>query len=292
MHLRRSLLITPANSPRKLARAAQLDVDAVILDLEDGVAPNAKAEARKAAIAAFSSDRFNGKERMIRINAVDTPWFWDDIVQVVTAGVADALVLPKANSGEDVKFVSRIIDQWECSWDRQQHNTKSLELVPLIETATGILNVDSIAKASPRVTAIIFGSGDFSAETGAQLGPDTLAFPRSRIAIAAASAGIDAVDGAYFADVRDETAVAEDAATAARFGFTGKLVFHPSQVDAINRAFTPTAEEIRRARRIMAAYEDKAQEGVGVFEIDGEFVAIDIVKRYQRRLAIAERLGL
>lgn len=276
---RRSMLLMPGSSTSKVTKAAGLPCDAIVVDLEDGVAPDAKALARTAVTDLLPTLDLGHRECVVRVNDARSPLLVEDLRAVVAAStmdIVDTVMLPKVADAGDVVFVSRLLELLGAP--------ASLTVIALVETAAGVLNVDEIARA-PRVSGLFFGSGDYRLDTGIELTDAALAFPRARIATAAAAARIDAIDAAFFTALRDASATKQDALCAKEFGFTGKVVFHPNQIAPVNEAFTPSAAEVRRAEHIVAEFERQAH--LGVVEIDGEFVAVDIMRHYERILATA-----
>lgn len=246
----------------------------MILDLEDGVSPGRKAEARSAAFAALRLS-FGPRDRLLRINALDSPWGADDLVAVREASVLpDTLVIPKVDTPEQVLAVARALEG------------KTVDLLPHIETARGLLAAAVIAACHPRVNGLFFGAGDYLVETGGQRTPQTLLHPRSVVVAAAAAARIAAIDTPYF-HLGDLAGLEADAAAAAELGFAGKAAVHPEQLAVINRAFTPPPERVAWAERVIATAE--RAEG-GVFVVDGEMADAMTVRIAQRVLAAAGAL--
>jgi citrate lyase beta subunit len=280
--LRRSLLITPGNRPERLAGAAALPVDAVVMDLEDGVAPADKPAARTAIAAALASLAFGDRERIVRINAVGTAEYHADLV-VLDCAMLDTLFVPKVESPDQLRQLAGWLEAHEGSRDRP------VEIIATIETPRGLWRALDIADASPRTTALFFGSGDYTAATGSAVTERALAGPRALIVAAAAAAGIEAIDAAEFNDVRNPAAARADALIARELGFSGKLLFHPNQIAPVNEVFTPTDAEVAKARRIVAAYEAARAEGRGTAVVDGTFIAVDIMLMAGRTLRRAER---
>jgi citrate lyase beta subunit len=277
---RRSLLLTPGHQAARLAKAVTLDVDAVVFDLEDGVPPGSKPEARKVVARALGALDAGGRERMVRVNGVGTTDLVEDL-RALPLDRVDALFVPKVRDTGHVAVLERLVACYEGA----RH--APVPFVLTIETPDALFRAAAIAAASRRTVALFFGSGDYSAETGCALTPDALAVPRALIAAAAGSAGVQAIDAAFFVDVRDAEAARADALVARALGFTGKVVFHPGQVAPVNDVFTPTAAEIARARSVIAAWEAARATGDGVLLAGGEFVAIDIVRMMERVLARA-----
>jgi citrate lyase beta subunit len=286
--LRRSLLITPGDRPERIAKAATLEADAVVLDLEDGVGPEQKPPARKAIREALATLDFGRRERSVRINAVGTPEHEADLATLDVSRV-DSLFVPKVESAEQLERLSIWLDTAE---QRHSPRARPVEIIATIETPRGLFNALAIAEATQRTTALFFGSGDYTAATGSAVTERTLAMPRTLIVAAAAARGIEAIDAAYFASVKDVIATREDARIARELGFSGKLVFHPSQISVANEIFTPSPAEIERAHRIIAAYEAARARGQGTAYVDGEFIAVDIAVMAERVLARARQAGL
>ncbi len=284
--LRRSLLITPGDRPERIAKAAHSDADALVLDLEDGVGPEQKAAARQAIREALASLDFGGRERIVRINSVDSAEHARDL-DALDASRIDAIFLPKVESGAHVASVSAWLDAREHDIAR----ARPIEIIATIETPRGLLKALEIAEASRRTTALFFGSGDYTAATGSAVTERSLAVPRALIVAAAAAVGIEAIDAAYFVAVKDVTATQADAELARELGFAGKLVFHPSQIAVANAVFTPSAEDIGKARRVLDAWKEAQRQGRGTAYSDGVFIAIDIALMAERVLARARQAG-
>ncbi|BAN26272.1 HpcH/HpaI aldolase/citrate lyase family protein [Caballeronia insecticola] len=272
---RRSMLITPAHRPERMAGAMKLAVDSFVFDLEDGVPPARRDEARAHLAQLMPSLDFGGRERVVRINAVGTADCERDLGAIPLAS-CDALLVPKVESAEQLRWL-----------DEALAAAPALKLIVTLETPRGVLNALAIGDASARVGAFFFGSGDYTMQTGAEITPTALLWARSTIVAAAGAVGCDAIDAPYLHGLRDPHGTHEDALRAKELGFTGKVVFHPAQVDAVNRAFTPTDTQTARAQRIVDAFEAVKASGEGTAIVDGEFVAIDLVPRMQRVLDLA-----
>jgi len=283
--LRRSMLMTPGNRPDRLLKAFGYAADCLVFDLEDSVPPDAKHEARACVARALQAASQDGCERCVRINSLASGFGADDLAGLPLDRI-DSIMLPKVESAAEVIDVERRLE----ALDGGRGRTLPLQLVLTLETPRGILQALAIALASARTTAIFFGSGDYSAATGAAVTANALLFARSTVAAAAGAAGAQAIDAAYFQDVRDANATRQDALAARELGFAGKVVFHPVQVPVANEVFSPMPAEIERAQRVVAAYEDALAQGHGTALAGGVFVAIDLVEPARRLLRLAARV--
>jgi citrate lyase beta subunit len=284
--LRRSMLMTPGNRPDRLAKAASYGADCLVYDLEDSVPAAAKAAARRCVAQALEQAGSDGRERCVRINALGSGHGADDLAALPLARL-DSLLLPKVESAAEVLDVQRRL----LALGGDRGRTRPIELILTLETPRGVLQALAIADASSLTSALFFGSGDYSAATGAAVTPTSLLFARSTVAAAAGAAHLQAIDAAYFEDVRDAEGTRRDALAARELGFAGKVVFHPNQVAVANQVFSPSAAELERARRIVAVYEQALAQGRGTAFTDGVFVAIDIAgpaQRLLRRAALIE----
>ncbi len=272
VHLRRSLLFVPADQDARIRKAATLACDGVIVDLEDGVAPAKKAEARAGMAVALRDVAFGARERLVRINPLDSPWGRDDLAALLGgAALPDTVVIPKINHPEEVLKVIGALDGLP------------VDLLPHIETARSLLAAPAIASCHPRVTGLFFGAGDYLVETGGQRTPQALLYPRSVIAAAAAAARVVAIDTPYFR-LGDLSGLEHDAADAAELGYAGKAAIHPEQIAVINRVFTPAAERVAWAKRVLAHAEET---GAGAFVVDGEMADAMTLRIARRVLAAA-----
>jgi citrate lyase beta subunit len=283
--LRRSMLMTPGNRPDRLRKAFGCGADAVVFDLEDSVPPAAKVQARQSIAEVVREGPRDGREICVRINSLESGFGADDLAALPLATI-DSIMVPKVESAEGLLRVHHVLEGLECDRGRE----RPLELIVMLETPRGILQALPIADATRRTTALFFGSGDYTAATGAAITPTSLLFARSTVAAAAGAVGIQAIDAAYFLDVRSAPATREDGVAARELGFAGKVVFHPAQVPVANAVFSPTAAEIQRAERVVAGYRQALAEGHGTAVADGVFVAIDLVAPAQRLLDIAARV--
>jgi citrate lyase subunit beta/citryl-CoA lyase len=281
----------PASSERFLAKARELDVDEVMLDLEDSVAPDAKPAARELAVAALRDGGWDGKLVAVRVNGVTTPWAFQDVIAVLEGapGAVDTLILPKVSDPAAVVWLDLLLGQLEQAAGLAAGRTG---IEAQIEDAAGLAAVEAIAAASPRLVSLVFGPADFMASIGMRsltVGgqPDGYAFdahhyPLMRMLVAAKAHGLQAIDGPY-ARIGDTDGLRAAAASAAALGYDGKWVLHPGQVDIIAAAFTPAAEEYARAVRILDAYEHSTTvDRRGAVMLDGE-----MIDEASRKLALA-----
>lgn len=277
-----------------MTKAAASAADEVVFDLEDGCALSQKVAARKTLVEAFQTLDFKGKIRAFRSNGVHTKFFYRDVIEVVEVAGSniDVMVLPKVHEAADVLFADRLLTQIEQNAGLVKGRIK---LEALIESASGMLHAEQIAVSSSRLVALIFGSADYAGDMGVR-GPEREQFAlcqhaRTQILAAARAAIIQAIDGVTF-EFRDLELCKRDAQIAADMGFDGKWAIHPSQVDVINKAFTPTPEEISRASEIVDLYGKADQDGAGVIVYKDEMVDEASLHAERRTLAIAKKLGL
>jgi len=283
--LRRSMLMTPANRADRLARALACDADAFVFDLEDGVPPAQKRAARENMAHALRTLNFEGRERCVRINGLDTPDCAADIAAIPWAQV-DSIMVPKAESARSVLDLEACLIRAGAD----QGHARPVELIVMLETPRGIFNALAIADATERTTALFFGSGDYTSATGGAINDTTLNYPRSVVTAAAAAAGTQAIDAAFFAAVKDAEATRRDALVAREFGFSGKVVFHPNQVAVVNETFSPSAEEILRAQLVVSGYRQGLLQGHGTSVNQGVFIAVDLVAPAERILTLAAQI--
>mgnify|MGYP000867220978 CR=1 FL=1 len=289
MRARRALLYVPGNDQAKIAKAAALGVDAVILDLEDGVALNRKDEARAVILETLKSTDFGPAERLVRINPFYTGRAERDL-EAVLPGRPEALVLPKANSAELVRETDRLLTAAE---ERLGFPIGSTGIVALIESGLAFVNLASICAASPRLQGLILGAEDLAADTGITRTVEAgeLLYARSALVMHAAAFGLQAVDMVQ-TNFKNEDLLREECQTGARLGFTGKQIIHPAQVAVTQAAFTPSAAEVERAQLIMEKAQIAQAQGMGAYSLDGEMVDLPVVKRAETILARARAAGL
>ena len=275
----RSFLFAPGN-PRRVEKALSLDADAVILDLEDAVAI-AEKPATRGAIAAALQQRRTGL-LYVRVNAVDTEFCYGDLCAVVRKGL-DGVILPKVESAAALATVDWLLAQLERE---QGLPARSIDLIPIIETARGLSDIEQILAAQTRVKRLAFGAGDFTLDVNMQWSRSEaeLAYARSRIVTASRAAGIEAPLDTVWVDLQDEAGLEASARAALACGYQGKMCIHPNQVGPVNRIFTPSEAEIAFAEQVVAAFEKAEAEGVASIQLDGKFIDYPIVYRAQRVL--------
>jgi citrate lyase subunit beta/citryl-CoA lyase len=287
--LRRSMLFLPGSSQKMIEKAAKSEADSIIIDLEDGVSPNQKINARHLATEALKSLDFGHRERTIRINPLDSPFGRDDLFLVIQ-GVPDAIVIPKVNCPEDVLKVDRLLTQAE---EQARLPLQGIDLILLMETPAAIVNAVKIAGCCPRIKALIFGAADYSRETRGRITRERLEllYPLNQLLLAARIANIDVIDSPHFA-IDDIEGLTQQAERAAALGYDGKAVIHPKQIEPVNRVFTPSLEEVAQAKKIIEAFEKAKQEGIGVIALEGQMIENVHVAIAQRTLWVAKKAGL
>src|ERR1700719_2100185 len=279
----RSLLYVPASSERFLAKAHERGADAIILDLEDAVAPLEKARARAALAEAVAAVGRNGATVFVRINAVATRLALDDADAACQAG-AFGLLVAKVQTPADLELIDARLDFAERTAGRE----RPVALVPMLEDPGAVLDARTIAGASPRAFALVSGSEDMATAMGAEPTPEVLRLPKLLVHLAAKAAGLYSFGMLRtVADFQDADSVAASAREARTFGFDGASCIHPSVVPILNAAFTPTPAEIDHARRMVAGFEAAKAAGDGAFLFDGKMVDEPVVARARRVLALA-----
>ena len=282
---RRSALYIPGSNPKAMAKARDLKADAIILDLEDSVAPEAKPEARERIMQILKAGGFGGREMLIRVNGVHTPWGEADL-EAAALAAPDGVLLPKVDGPGTVMHAARIL----------RKAPEKTRLWAMMETPHAMLNAASIASiaADPasRLEALVLGLNDLAKETRARLTPGRAAFaPWLATCVAAARAhGCDVIDG-VFNDIKDLAGFAAECRQGLEFGFDGKTLIHPTQVDICNDIFAPTPPEIAQARAILAAFDLPENAGKGVLQIEGRMVELLHAQMAKSTLAIADSIA-
>lgn len=287
--MRRSMLFLPGNTPNIIVNGEVLGADALILDLEDAVAPTEKDAARILVRNAISRMGFGGCEVIVRVNALDSAFWRDDLDAIIP--VRPAMIMPpKTSRAQDVLEMDAYIAALEEKLGMEKN---SVRLIPLIETALGVENAFEIASASPRVAAIFLGGEDLTADLRCQRTKEgaEIAYARSRMVCAARAAGVEVYD-TPFTDVNDDQGIYLDAKLAKSLGFTGKAAISPRHVRAINEVFSPTIAEIDYAYEVMAAIKAAQAQGRGAVALRGKMIDAPIVSRARQTIEMAEALGL
>ncbi len=311
--LNRSELAVPGSSPRMFEKAAQSEADIIFLDLEDAVAPDVKEEARRNVIEAINDIDWGEKTLSVRINGLDTPYMYRDLVDLFekTRDRLDLIMIPKVGTAADVYTVDCIVTQIENARGRKRR--VGFELI--IETALGMQNVHEIAAASPRNESLHFGVADYAAsirarttkiggvhpdygvltdpdEEGARqfFWGDPWHYAIARMVVAARANGLRPVDGP-FGDIRDADGYRAAAKRAAVLGCEGKWAIHPSQIGLANEIFSPSEAEVTRARRILEAMEEAKREGKGAVSLDGRLIDIASIRQAEALVAKADRIA-
>lgn len=275
---RRSVLYMPGANERALEKAKTLPADALILDLEDAVAPDAKVEARQRVCAAAASGEYGSREVTIRVNGLDTEWHADDIKAAAKAGPA-AIVVPKVNSADEVRQLEAAL----ADAGAPEHT----KIWAMVETPVAMLHAEEIAAASDRLTTLVMGTNDLAKELHAEFIPGRapLLTGLSLCLLAARATGKVILDG-VFNDVKDADGFEAECVQGRQLGFDGKTLIHPSQLEPCNRVFAPAAEEVERSERIIAAFEQAQREGLGVATVDGRMIENLHVDNARRILAV------
>lgn len=285
MDLRRTMLFMPGNNPGMLQNGGVFGADALILDLEDAVAPMEKDAARLLVAQALQTVDYAGSEKVVRINPLDT--FAREDIKAIVPCRPDALVVPKVEKAEDIAEVVRLVEAAE------QPGQTPVKLIALLETPAGIAEAYHIAKAHARVVALAFGAEDYTASLGAKRTKEgtEIFSARTHVVNSAAAAGIQSID-TPFTDVNDREGLIADTELAKQLGFKGKLAINPRQIDDIHKVFNPTDKDIDWAQRVIRAIRKAEAEGSGVASLDGKMVDAPIVARAERILYLARLLGL
>ncbi len=286
-HLRRSFLYVPGSEERKLAKAQTLGADAVILDLEDSVAPERKAEARERISALLRGAPNPATEWLLRLNGPTSPYFEADL-GCALAAAPDGLVIPKVDDPGALLEVDRRLDAAERTAGRP---AGGLKLFAMIESARAVLNAHTIAGATSRLQGLILGHVDLLRDLGLTPGPagqGTVHHARCQVVLAARAARVDAVDAIYL-NIRDHDGLRDESLQASRLGFVGKQVIHPEQIPIVHAAFTPSAERVQRAERVLRAWQEAQAHGRGVVAMDGMLLEPPVIAMEELVLERARR---
>ncbi len=291
IRLRRSVLYMPAANARALEKAKTINADALIFDLEDAVAPDAKEEARAQACAAASSGDYDYRELTIRCNSLSTPWGEADVSAAAKAGPS-AVVIPKVGSAAELDDVAELLDaNADDLANASAGTTTATAIWAMIETPEAMLAINDIAR-HPRVAALVMGTNDLAAELRATITVDRAALVPylSMALLAARAAGVCVLDGVYN-DISDAEGFAQMCCQGAEMGFDGKTLIHPSQVEPCNEIFAPSMEDLDFHRQVVEAFEQATSQGKGVVTVDGKMIENLHVAQAQRALALAEAIS-
>jgi citrate lyase subunit beta/citryl-CoA lyase len=292
MDLIRSWMFVPGHRQRMIDKAFGLNADAIMLDIEEGVAPNEKDAARKNIAESLGREKAPGSPaRYVRINAIGHARMDADLEAVIRPGL-EGLVCPKVDTPEEVRQIDAILNDQE---PKNNLKKRSVKLLIAIESPRGLLNAPAIAASSARVAGLLFGAEDFGREIGLPTVREgearDLIYARSSMVIAAASSHVQAVDGVWV-DLNDSQGLLGFAKQSRQLGFSGMSCIHPSQVDAINTTFSPTAEEIDYCQKVLQAFEEANARGDGSIAFGGQLIDRPIVERARRTIDMAESLGI
>lgn len=297
MDLKRSWMFVPGNRQKMIGKALGLNVDAIMLDIEDGVSPGEKEAARREIAAALDQVQAQSQQaapstpaRYVRINSIGHERMHDDLKAVVRPAL-EGLALPKVETPEQVQLVDSILTRRE---PELKIPAGQIRLLVAIESPKGLINALAIASASPRVIGLMFGAEDFGKELGLPTQREAEAkdmlYARSALVMAAAAAHVQAVDGVW-PDIKDPEGQRRFAIQSRRLGFTGMSLIHPGQVDIINEVFSPGPAEVEYARQVVQAFEEAQARGEGSVALGGQLIDLPIVERARRTLELAKALG-
>lgn len=277
--VRRTMLFVPGDRYERIQKSVGLSADSIILDLEDAVAISQKETARGFVGKALQELDFKGKEKVVRINSLRTLEGLHDILFL--SGLTcypDAVMVPKVETAGEITQVASLLDGIKSE----------IKIIPLLESAAGVMAAKEIAVASSKINGLFFGGGDFAGELGCAMDWESLYHARAAIVLAAACAKLDVFDVPYL-DVTDLEGLEMEASRAAQMGFTGKGVIHPRQIATVNKVFTPSAADIEWAQRVTAALGNSVS---GALAVDGKMIDAAIVKRAEKIIKSARQLSL
>ncbi|MCJ2024015.1 HpcH/HpaI aldolase/citrate lyase family protein [Methylobacterium sp. J-067] len=284
MSLYRSFLFAPGNHARRTEKALSLGADAVILDLEDACPAAEKIATRAVVVEALQRPR---KARgYVRVNPLSTEYGYGDIVATVRAGV-DGLVIPKIERADELRTAVWLVEQIERE---QGLEPGALDLLPIIETGIGLANVRAIAEAGTRVHRLAFGAGDFTLDLDIAWSADEAEFApyRAAMVLASRAAGLEPPIDTVWVNLPDTDGFARSAARARAMGFQGKLCIHPDQITMVHAAFSPSADQITWATKVVAAFEEAERTGSAAIRVDGQFIDYPFVYKARRILVAAQ----
>ena len=297
------MLAVPASKWNMVQRGASLGADLFFLDLEDSVAPNEKSSSRENVLWALKELNWGGRPTFYRMNSLDTPYFYRDVIEVVeeAGDLLDLILVPKVECPEDLHALDILLASVELNTGLQRGKIK---LEAQIESASGLINVEAIARATERLEALVLGPGDYAASVRMpQTSIGTMDewdevypghrfhYAMHRVVVAARAAGLRAVDGPV-ADYRDEEGLRKSCLVARSLGFDGKWCIHPGQVGTVNEVFSPTQREVEWAKKVVSAYEDANTVGSGAISVGGQMIDAASVKMAHNTLDLARGAGM
>lgn len=296
--LRRCQLSVPGSSEKMMQKASGLDLDFVFLDLEDAVAPSEKRTSRAKIVDALNNLDWGRTTRCVRINDLTTEYAYEDIIEVVEGAREnlDVIMLPKAMGAADVQFVDKLLTMME----KKLSLRKKIGIDVLIEEVEAMMHIEEIAASTARLECLIFGMGDYSASQGISINDiggtsgypgDIWNYQRHKITIAARANKIVAVDGP-FADFKDPETYREECRRSMILGMVGKWAIHPSQVEVAQQAFSPKTEDVKRARKMIKAYDEALSQGLGAVQYEGQMIDIASVRIVKNLVARADAIGM
>jgi len=288
MRLLRSMLYVPGNRQDMCRKAVQSPADAVVLDLEDGVPPAEKQTACRLVKSYLSELAQSGKKAFVRINPLSSGLTQAELEELVGPGL-EGVSLPKINSANEVQ----VIASWVSALEKERGmELGQVKFIPWVETALGVLNAYNIACASPRIVGVALGGDDLTRDMDIVRSQDgmELLYPRAHVALAAIAAGVAPLDTPY-TGFEDEAGLIREARLARQLGFQGKIVIHPSQIEPVNRIFSPSHEEVAEAKRVVAAFDEAVSRGSAVATVEGKMVDTPVAERARRLLALADAIA-
>lgn len=287
MELIRTFLFTPGNNEIRVEKAYGLGADAVILDLEDAVAVTEKKAARQMVKAILAKPR--NAATYVRVNSLPTGFFFGDLVEMIQPGL-DGIILPKSETAEDVRKVDWLISLLE---QEKTLPAGKIDLIPLVESALGILNAKEIAAACARVSRVAFGAIDYTLDIGtscSQAGSE-LFFARAQLVAASRAAGKKPPVDTVYPDIKDIEGLLVETKAVKQLGFFGKMVIHPNQIDPVNKVFSPTEEDVLWASKVAAAFDQAEAQGTASIQLEGKFIDYPVAMRAKRTLQLAAAIA-
>lgn len=287
----RTALFAPGNRPDRAEKALGLNADAVVIDLEDAV-PIAEKESSRSLVR-LVLEKYPGKRMYVRINALTTPYAKDDLKGVISKNLK-GIMLPKVESPDDIFEIDRLLTKLEIDAGLE---TGVLEVIPICETAKGLEEVYHIASARPehnRTLTIAFGAADYTLDLGISLTREgkELEYPRSRLPVACRAGKImPPLDTPWMVDLKDMEGLVADIKKAKAYGFMGKIVIHPNQIQPCHDIFTPTEEEVNYAKKVIEAFEEAERVGKAAIQLEGKFIDYPVVEKSRRIVELAQAIG-